>query len=65
VCIAVTQVEFDQDDPNKTSDDPNILTVTHSSQPCVVTFNARDPNGNACGATNRATTWGRLKTTYR
>jgi hypothetical protein len=66
VCIAVTKVEFDQlADPNRTNDDPDAYIATRSTQPCVVTFNARDPNANPCGATNRSTTWGRIKTTYR
>jgi hypothetical protein len=65
VCITVTQVDLDQEtDPDRPGE-PNVISLTHSSQPNVVTFNARDPNGNACGATNRTTTWGRIKTTYR
>lgn len=64
VCISVTQVELNQElaEGEEVAD---YVTMNRTSQPNVVTFNARDPNGNPCGATNRTSTWGKIKTTYR
>ena len=64
VCIAISQVELDEEQ-TPGSDEPNAVLITRSSQTNVATFNSQNPNGNPCGATNKTSTWGRIKTTYR
>jgi hypothetical protein len=64
VCIAITHIEIAEElEPGQ--EVARVTTMTRSSQPNVVTFNARDLSGNACGSSNRSSTWGKIKTTYR